>query len=98
MPVMDKEKVLKLATLARIKLSDEEAESLSYEFEAILAYVGEVQSVEQSDNEPEPGDFPIRNIFRADGEGIEPGVYTEKILDEAPAREGDYVKVKKILS
>ncbi len=95
---MDKEKVLNLAKLSRIKLSDAEAESLSHEFESILTYVGEVKEVSMTDDtRPTTDDFPIRNVMREDGDGHESGIYTEKILNEAPARSGDYVKVKKIL-
>jgi aspartyl-tRNA(Asn)/glutamyl-tRNA(Gln) amidotransferase subunit C len=94
---MDSEKVLNLAKLSRISISNEEAESLSQEFESILGYVGEVKSVEAGEKNLSPEDFPIRNVFREDSEGHESGIHTEKILSEAPAREGNYIKVKKIL-
>jgi hypothetical protein len=35
--------------------------------------------------------------MREDGEPHESGIYTQKILEQAPAREKDYIKVKKIL-
>jgi aspartyl-tRNA(Asn)/glutamyl-tRNA(Gln) amidotransferase subunit C len=95
---MDKEKVLKLATLARLKLSESEAESLSHEFEGILQYVGDVKKISMNNGQPTPDNFPIRNVMREDNAGHEAGIYTEKILAEAPAREGNYFKVKKILS
>lgn len=95
---MDKDKVLSLAKLSRISLSDTEAERLSHEFESILKYVGEVKEVALEEGvEQKPTDFPLRNVMREDGEGHESGLFTEKILNEAPAREGDYLKVKKIL-
>lgn len=95
---MNKEKVLDLANLARIKLSPSEAENLSHEFESILKYVGDVKEISSVENsKPAPTDFSLRNVMRKDGEGHESGLYTEKILAEAPAREGDYIKVKKIL-
>ncbi len=96
---MDKDKVLDLAKLARIKISEDEAESLSHEFNAILKYVGEVKEVSpRKDLGETPGlSSGVRNLMREDGEGHESGLYTEKILASAPAREGDYIKVKKIL-
>ncbi len=96
---MDREKVLNLAKLARIRLSDVEAENLSHEFEAILNYVGEVRgAIDKTDNPRfTPDNYPVQNIMREDNEGHEPGIYTEKLLAEAPGREGQYVKVKKIL-
>ncbi len=95
---MNKEKVLDLAKLSRIKISDEEAESLSREFDAILNYVGEVKKISMSDKRSQTREsFPLRNVMRTDSEGHESGIYTEALLEEAPAREGNYLKVKKIL-
>ena len=93
---MNKEKVLNLAKLARIEIGDEEAESLSHEFDTILGYVGEVKGA--TDNrQPTTNDDIIRNVLREDTEPHESGLYTKKILEQAPAKEGDYIKVKKIL-
>ena len=97
---MNKAEVLKLATLARIEISDVEAESLSHEFEAILNYVGEVKGAvgaSEAKSMPEKGDVALKNVFRADENPHESGKFTEAILKEAPARESDYIKVKKIL-
>ncbi len=94
---MNKDKVLGLAKLARIDIGDAEAESLSREFEAILGYVGEVKSANQESGIKNQGGQLVKNVMREDAEPHESGVYTEKILAQAPAREGDYVKVKKIL-
>lgn len=93
---MNKDEVLKLAKLARIGMGDEEAEKLSREFDSILGYVSEVKSVQPS-SQAEDGELPVRNIFREDGEPHESGIYTEKILSQTPSREGNYLKVKKIL-
>ena len=100
---MDKEKVLKLATLARIEVSDEEAEDLVREFDSILKYVSEIKT------SPQPLSLPRRggdsraasggevNVMREDTNPHESGIYTEDLLNAAPQREGDYVRVKKIL-
>ena len=84
---MNKEKVLDLAKLARIKVSDEEAESLSHEFEGILDYVGQINEVGKLNKSDKfnKEEFPIRNVMREDGE-------------PHPPRESiGYIKVKKIL-
>lgn len=95
---MDADKVLKLATLSRIRISQGEAEKLSHEFEAILKYVGEVKEVSGANSLQLIADsFALKNIMREDGEGHEPGIHTEVLLAAAPAREGNYIKVKKIL-
>jgi len=94
---MDREKVLSLAKLARIEISEDEASSLSHEFDSILTYVGEVKgaTLNNIDSIGE-SQIPI-NVMRPDGEPHAGGLYTEKILSQAPAREGEYIKVKKIL-
>lgn len=92
---MDAKKVLDLAKLARIEIGNDEAESLSHEFDAILGYVGEVKRVTYN-QQPTTNNI-IRNVLREDTNPHESGIYTEKILTQAPAREGDYIKVKKIL-
>lgn len=96
---MEREKVLRLAKLARIEIKDEEAESLSHELDAILGYVGEIKDVASAsvNTKQEKGDYALTNVMREDSGAHEPGLFTKKILEQAPAREGDYIKVKKIL-
>jgi len=97
---MDSKEVLKLAKLARIEVSAEEAESLSHEFEAILGYVGQVKKIADP-SQPSPnlgeGKGGVYNIMREDTNPHESGKFSEAILKNAPSREGDYIKVKKIL-
>jgi aspartyl/glutamyl-tRNA(Asn/Gln) amidotransferase C subunit len=102
---MNKDEVLKLAQLARVDIGEAEAETLSTQFEEILGYVGEVKKA----TSPQPlplarGGVDSRaasggevNVLREDANPHESGMYTEAILKNAPQREGDYVKVKKIL-
>lgn len=97
---MDKDKVMDLAKLARIEIDNEEVENLSHEFEDILNYVGEVRRAGIRNKELRIGErekFPLRNVLRADAEPHESGIYTQKLLAQAPAREGDYIKVRRIL-
>jgi aspartyl-tRNA(Asn)/glutamyl-tRNA(Gln) amidotransferase subunit C len=94
---MNKEEVLKLAKLARIDISEAEAESLSKEFGSILSYVGEIKNANLTHVEAKKEDFMLRNVMREDTEPHESGIHTEALLNEAPKRKGDYVEVKKIL-
>ncbi len=102
---MNAEEVLKLAKLARIGISAEEAESLSHEFEAILGYVGQVKTI----TSPQPLSLSRRgvdsraasggevNVMREDTNPHESGKFSEAILKNAPSREENYLKVKKIM-
>lgn len=94
---MDKEKVLDLAKLARIGITEMEAERLAGEFDAILGYVGEVQKITNNQQLTTDNVHALKNVIREDGEPHVSGIYTEKILSQAPGREGSYLKVKKIL-
>lgn len=102
---MDKETIDKLAQLARIDIREEEAQNLAGELGTILKYVDEIRSVPEvkggMGEEKKKEDFPNRNVLREDdppaGGAHEGGLYTEELLDSAPEREGEYIKVKKIL-
>lgn len=85
----------KLAELSRIDIPTEEKETLRKEVDAILAYVGDIQRVAGDGAErPLP---EHRNIFREDMDHHLSGEFTKELLESAPRRQDDYVKVKKIL-
>ncbi|HUY62396.1 MAG TPA: Asp-tRNA(Asn)/Glu-tRNA(Gln) amidotransferase subunit GatC [Candidatus Paceibacterota bacterium] len=90
------EEVKKLAALARIAIADEDLAAFTKEFDAILAYVGQLEKLEL----PEAGAVKpaMRNVMRADGEPHAPGLYTEKLAAQFPAREGDALSVKQIIT
>lgn len=94
---MDKQKVLSLGGLARMSISDAEAERLSHEFESILKYVGEVSKLGPEESKAGSAEMLSRNRMREDGHPHESGLHTEKLLALAPEREDNYFKVKKIL-
>ena len=86
--------IQKLATLSRMKVSPEEAESLRTEIDSILGYVADINKVALADISEQE----IRqNVFRGDVENNTSGEYTEKLLSLSPDRDGNYIKVKKIL-
>ncbi len=88
--------VKKLAALARITIDEAELERFSKEFESVLAYVGQIEQLEVS---AEPNRRPaIRNVLREDTAPHEPGVYTNAVTAQFPERDGDFLKVKKIIS
>jgi aspartyl-tRNA(Asn)/glutamyl-tRNA(Gln) amidotransferase subunit C len=99
MKISDKE-IGKLGDLARIKLSSEEKKGLKTDIESILGYVSEIQEVSENLTKVRPLSEQrsnLCNVMREDEEPHESGLYTEKILGNAPQRDGDYIKVKKIL-
>lgn len=88
--------VKKLATLARIKVGDAELDKFTSEFDAILAYISQLEKLELPKDMV--GEKPaLRNVMREDGVPHAPGVYTEKLAEQFPKREGDALAVKQII-
>lgn len=92
--MITKQEVLHLASLARIKLLPNEAEDFAKEIDSILDYVGQIKEVSGDLKKEKP---LLRNVMRDDIVVHKPGEFSEKILSNAPQREGNYFKVKKIL-
>lgn len=92
------DEIEKLASLARIKLSEEEKTVLQKDVGAILGFVSQIKDVgaESAERTAVSAGAPM-NVMREDGEPHESGIYTERLLSAAPQREGQYVRVKKIL-
>ena len=93
--MIKKEDIKKLAELARIEANEEETKSLAKDIEAILGYVQQVQNVLVQDTVRKDG--ALVNVFREDANPHESGIYTDALLSVVPERDGQYVKVKKIL-
>jgi aspartyl-tRNA(Asn)/glutamyl-tRNA(Gln) amidotransferase subunit C len=90
------EEVKKLAALARIRIEDKELEKFTREFDAILAYVGQLEKLDLSgEKETKP---PLRNVMREDGEPNAAGMYTKKIVEQFPASKDNALVVKQIIS
>ncbi len=92
--VITSKDIQNLASLARIEISADEAESLTPEIDSILGYVSQVENMSASHNLELPA---LRNVMREDAVTRQSSQYTEDILSNAPSREDNLLKVKKIL-
>lgn len=94
--MITRQDILKLAELARIRISEEEAEKLAPEAEAILGYVFDVGGASAAGQ----GDAhtALENVMREDGEPHESGAYTKAILAAAPTEKDGYVEVRKVIN
>ena len=86
----------KLAELSRIAISPEEKESFRKDMDSILGYVDQVQKVSANLSEEKKAGL-VRNVMREDSNPHESGIHTETLISAAPKRQGNYLKVKKIL-
>ena len=94
--MISKEEVKHIAKLARIGLSSKEIEKFRKELSSILDYVEKLKEVDVSGVEATSHPFEIKNVMREDlAEELEEK--GEKLLESAPEKKGDYLKVKSIL-
>lgn len=94
---VSKDEVIKYAELSRIALSDEEITRLQKDLDAIVDYIDVIQNVDLPEGVASSPHLDVENAMRSDDEPYEGGAFTEKILNQAPQKEGEYVKVKNIL-
>jgi len=92
---VDAKAVRNIAHLARIAVNDDEIEHLRGELNAILAFVEQLAEVDVTGVEPMTSVTPMAMKKRADV--VTDGGDPEAILENAPAREGDYFVVPKVV-
>ncbi len=93
---MEKKDIEHLAKLSRIALTDTETDALAKDITSILGYVSEIEEIAgKVEGEKKVG--ALFNVMREDSNPHEPGIYTEDLLKLAPLRDGQYLKVKKII-
>lgn len=89
------EEVEKISKLARLNFSDEEKQKLTSELTGILNYVDQIKSIAQKSDATHKEDPDAINLMRDDV--AEPTADPKLFLEQAPAKEGDFLKVKSIL-
>lgn len=91
---MTNEDILKLGELAKIEIKPEEIESFKKDFESILGYIKQIESVDVGDVTPS---YLTENLAREDVSKNTPGEFSSELLSSAPNTENGFIKVKKIL-
>lgn len=90
MPAMSSEEVARLASLARIELTDDEIARFTGEFDAILDAVASVSEVASDDVPATSHPIPMTNVFRKDE--VTETLTQEEALSGAPeAADGRFV-------
>jgi len=84
-----------VASLSRLKISDEESAEVIAQLDKILTYVDNLQAVDTSKIEPTTYALPMQNIFRADE--VKPSLNRELALSNAPVQDDGYFKVPRVL-
>lgn len=92
---VDKDTVNKIARLSRIAISDAEADKMVGELNGILAWVEQLGEVDVTGVEPMTAVIP--NMLRLRDDVVTDGDVREKVLANAPAREGSFFGVPKVI-
>lgn len=92
---MEKQDIEALAKLARINLSEEEKVSFAQDMGSILAYIDKIREVATVDKPAQIDQ--VHNVFREDVVLEYDRDQAERIKNQFPDREGDFLKVKSIL-
>lgn len=92
---ISKETVEYVAHLARIELQPKELEKLSRQLHDVLNFIDKLSRVDVKDILPTSHILPIRNVLRDDSpRGSLP---VEKVLLNAPVKEGNFFVVPKVI-
>ena len=92
---VDESTVRRVAKLARIAVSDAEVTKLRGELDAILSFVEELSALDGEGVEPMTSVIPTALRLREDV--VTDGEKPEDVLRNAPAREGDFYVVPKVV-
>jgi len=87
--------VLKVATLARLKLTDAEVDDCTAKLGSILAYVDSLNEVATDEVEPMVHAVELSNVFR--GDAVAQSLSRDAALANAPKTDGQFFLVPQIL-
>lgn len=93
---MTNDEIKTLADLSKLHINESELDSLRSDFDGILNYIDVIQAVDVEQKTHYTTNL-TKNMMREDDDVYEAGEFSEAILENAPHREGDSFKVKKVL-
>jgi aspartyl-tRNA(Asn)/glutamyl-tRNA(Gln) amidotransferase subunit C len=89
--MIDRDQVLHVARLARLRLSDEEVERMSGELSAILEHVERIDELDLGDVPPTSHVVELENVLRPDEP--RPSLPRERAIEQAPDSDGSGFRV-----
>lgn len=91
-----KKDVEHIAKLARLKVTEEEAEHYTGQLNQILEYVEKLNELDTENVEPLSHPVENINVFRDDK--LKPSINTEDALKNAPHKDDQHFKVPKVIN
>ena len=92
---MERDEVLKVASLARLSLNDQEIDEFGKQLTQILGYVATLDEVDVDGTEPMPHAVDAGNVFRDDVQ--RDSLERDAALSNAPQSDGRFFLVPQIL-
>ena len=92
---LDTATVRRIASLARIRLEEEEVGRMQAELNGILGWIEQLQAVDTTGVEPMSGGGAV--ILRMRDDAVTDGGIPEQVLANAPDRMGEYFGVPKVV-
>ncbi len=92
---IDSQEVMHVAKLARLNVSDRDAERLTSEMNSILAYMDKLNELDTSGIEPMAHALQLDTPFREDA--VKPSLSNDNALENAPQKEGGFFVVPRVL-
>ena len=93
---LDRAEVHKVATLARLALTEEEEEKFAGQLSGILDYVEQLNELDVSNVEPTTRAIDVVNVTRVDA--VQTYANRDALLEGAPDRDDNFFKVPKIIA
>jgi aspartyl-tRNA(Asn)/glutamyl-tRNA(Gln) amidotransferase subunit C len=92
---LSREEVLHIARLARLGLTEAEVDRLSEQLSNILENFEVLQQVDTTGVPPTAQPNTLQNVLKEDE--VKPSLPQNKVLANAPRKEGDFFRVKAVL-
>ena len=84
-----------LASLSSLALADDEVDGLRQDLENIIGYIKQLGELDTAGIEPTYQVTGLENVWREDE--VKPGISAEKLLELAPEKQNNQVKVPQVL-
>jgi aspartyl-tRNA(Asn)/glutamyl-tRNA(Gln) amidotransferase subunit C len=92
---IDREGVLHVARLARLKVTDDDVSRLTDQMNSILTYMEKLETLDTEGIEPMAHALSLATPFREDE--IRPSLDQDETLANAPSRQGEFFQVPKVI-
>ena len=84
-----------LASVSSLALADDEVDGLRQDLENIIGYIKQLGELDTAGVEPTYQVTGLENVWREDE--VQPGIPAEKLLEMAPEKQNNQVKVPQVL-